>query len=420
VDTNIWDSVLSRAVAVWEELGSLAKLIEGPDFWQWLAEVYGDWRVILVLSSGILAVMLVFWWRLRLASCRLRAALVDQTKAVEATPRNGRDFSRSYEDLAVGFEKEPLLAPAWRDWRATHIAPDQRLGITAYQSTVRPREYFSSALLQQGNIDPRFHAALPSMFVGVGLLLTFLGLALALNSAAGAIAAGDVATLETLLRAAGAKFVTSLVGLSCSLVYTRVRQHYLHEVERALGGLLASLEERIPLATSAGAQYAGNGMLSDLRAAQETFTNQLGVNLGAALDQAFNNRLDEHIGPLREVLEALRSGLAEQAAAVPQALDHAFNQRLDEHITPLRGAVDAMAAGISSQSTDAIRDLVVEFQEALRGSAGRELDGIAGQVQGLAHGLVGMRETLEAVARELWRGSLPDAYRDRYRCFGCC
>lgn len=44
--------------------------------------------------------------------------------------------------------------------------------------------------LRAGGLDPRYHAALPNLLVGVGLLFTFVGLLLALGAAGSIVAEG--------------------------------------------------------------------------------------------------------------------------------------------------------------------------------------------------------------------------------------
>ena len=69
---------------------------------------------------------------------------------------------------------------------------------------------------------------LPALFVSIGLLLTFLGLVAALEQTAQLLgsdstdATATVRGLTTLLNIASAKFIMSLAGLACSIVFTVV------------------------------------------------------------------------------------------------------------------------------------------------------------------------------------------------------
>jgi hypothetical protein len=154
------------------------------------------------------------------------------------------------------------------------------------------------------------------MLVGAGLLFTFFGLAIAL------LAAGDVVTgadpvqrqegLHRLLNAASFKFFTSLAGLALSISYTLARNSRLRSVEIALDGFNSALERQMPLATPAFLQHEANDTLRKQSAALETFGTELAVNIGQALDTAFDQRLGEHIGPLTTAMQSLADRVGAQ------------------------------------------------------------------------------------------------------------
>jgi hypothetical protein len=91
-----------------------------------------------------------------------------------------------------------------------------------------------------------FWRHVPSLFVSVGLFLTFLGLVSALNSMVvengGTIGEEQ---LNVLLSVASAKFIMSLTGLACSIVFTLVLRKGMHDVEEMSHQLADGLEERL-------------------------------------------------------------------------------------------------------------------------------------------------------------------------------
>ncbi|RUV24360.1 hypothetical protein EOD29_35720, partial [Mesorhizobium sp. M1A.T.Ca.IN.004.03.1.1] len=64
-----------------------------------------------------------------------------------------------------------------------------------------------------------FWRIVPGLFVSVGLFLTFLGLIAALSTMAQG-AEIDSGVMRQLLSVASAKFIMSLTGLFCSIVFT--------------------------------------------------------------------------------------------------------------------------------------------------------------------------------------------------------
>jgi hypothetical protein len=330
------------------------------------AELFGNWLVIGGLSIAILLWAVIAALYLRAGVRRYCRAIDQSTADLAATPAKAREFAGSYETVSAALQDAAIVGPAWRDWSATVIPPE--VPGMPVRSTSRPNTYFSLDLLRYCRINPRLHAAMPNLLVGVGLLLTFAGLAIAL-SAAGGIADQSVSAavrqsgLKNLLDVASAKFVTSLFGLFCSLGYTVFRGTELDRAERALDRFLAALEERIPLATPATLQAESNELLEKLLTVQSQFGNDLAINIGGLLDNALDQRLGEHIGPLREAIEKL-------------------------------------SEGIGTKSEDTLRTLLEEFRSMLQGSAQTHMEKLADALARTSDGMEQIRVGLtEAAAR---------------------
>ncbi len=357
---------------------SLVKAYEAGNW----AALFGNWLVIGSLSIAILLWAVFSAAFLHAGVYRLRRAVGQSSIRLAATPANAREFAASYESVATALQDAPILGPAWRDWSATAITPDSA-GMPV-RSTSRPNTYFSLELLRHCRINPRFHANMPNLLVGVGLLLTFAGLAIAL-SAAGSIADQSVSSadrqsgLKNLLDVASAKFVTSLVGLLCSLGYTIFRGNELAKAERVLDRFLAALEERIPLATPATLQAEANALLEKSLTVQTQFATEVALNIGGRLDSALDQRLGEHIGPLREAIE-----------------------RLSE--------------GIGTKSEDTLRTLLEQFREMLQGSAQQHMEKVASALAetssaieqirgGLAEAAARMASAADQIAEQMGRNA---------------
>src|SRR5207248_11189913 len=118
------------------------------------------------------------------------------------------------------------LARLWSADRETLILPADH-SPRPIRTTLRPDVLFDLGLLRMVGLRPRYHAAMPGMLVGAGLLFTFLGLAIALLAAGDVVAGADQVQrqlgLHQLLNAASFKFYTSLAGLALSIAYTLFR-----------------------------------------------------------------------------------------------------------------------------------------------------------------------------------------------------
>jgi hypothetical protein len=386
---------------VWEQAGALQDAYQQGH----LAKLFGNWLVIGGLSLAIAFWAAVAAWRLNAGVRRFCRAIDDSTARLVSTPRKAREFAGSYESVAASLQDAAIVGLAWRDWSATVITPEAPG--TPVRSTNRPNTYFSLDLLRYCRINPRLHAAMPNLLVGVGLLLTFAGLAIAL-SAAGGIADQSVSQadrqreLKSLLDVASAKFVTSLVGLLCSLAYTFFRGRELDRAERALDGFLAALEERIPLATPATLQAEANGLLDKLLTAQSQFGNDLAINIGGLLDNALDHRLGEHIGPLREAIENLSKGIGTQSEDTLRTLLEEFRSMLqgsaETHMEKLADALAKTSEGmeqIRAGLTDAANRMASaagQISEQMGRNAEQAMAGITRQMEGLVGELRALAE----------------------------
>src|SRR5690606_34540730 len=108
---------------------------------------------------------------------------------------------------------------AWIEFEETLFDKDSAQAIG---NTVRPQVFFNPGVARERLGGLKMMNAVPGYFVGVGLLLTFVGLVFALYKAGTAASAGDAGVMASemagLLRIATFKFSTSISGLAASIV----------------------------------------------------------------------------------------------------------------------------------------------------------------------------------------------------------
>jgi hypothetical protein len=222
----------------------------------------GPWAILAVI------VLLAGWatasgYRLLMRTDKLMAELKRATGLIERTS-GARGFADRFDAVAPDLADNTVLGSRWQAWQPTLLRQPDGL----IRATERSEDWFDLGLLRAPSVglDPRYHAALPGLLVGAGLLFTFFGLAIALHSASGIVAA-DVtqaqrnAALHELLSAASFKFWTSVAGLLLSILYALFRKARLHKVETALETFRAALDARAPLVTAVQLQAETNALL---------------------------------------------------------------------------------------------------------------------------------------------------------------
>lgn len=335
------------------DMQSVAELISRKETVAGVVGILVLWAVISGLS-------------LKLGTMRLIRGLRNASSLI-GTTATAIDFAASYESVSAKLAASPILGPRWREYSESLVIPKE--GNRPIRATTRAETWFDSGLLRLPTIgvDVRYHAALPNLLVGAGLLFTFLGLAAALGTAGGIVSGGDQANrngaLRILLDTASFKFITSLVGLLLSIIYALFRKGCLKQIERTLDDFLTTLEVRVPLLTPAALQQEANDLLKRQSVQLETFSTDLAVNLGAAFDNAFNDRLGEHIAPLTHAMQRL-------------------------------------ADGIGTRNEDALKSMLETFVQRLQGGTGDRMNDVAQQLSALSSRLEGLQSSMgEAAVR---------------------
>lgn len=332
-----------------------------------LAPILADWRVICSVVGALILWAALSGYILYLRTGELISTL-RKGREIVGTATDARSFSAGFEATSESLSALPLFGDTWSAFRDTLIVADDADRFRPVRSTQRPDDVFDLELMRAAGLRSRYHAAMPSMLVGAGLLFTFFGLAVALAVAGDVVTVGDQSQrqegLHQLLNAASFKFITSIAGLLLSIVYTLFRNGRIRLVEQALDRFNAGLERQMPLATPAFLQQEGNEVLRAQAASLDTFGNQLAVNIGQALDSTFDKRLGEHIKPLTEAMQALAN-------------------RTD------------------TQNEDAVRQMLQEFKDQLSGGARDHLAGVTDDLAALGTRLEGLQNGLDVASARM-------------------
>jgi hypothetical protein len=373
---------------------------------EFLGAILANQRTIFAIVG-----LLIIWAGLSAAQLyRKTARLIVMMRRARSFVQEAGDahaFTTGFEATAQKIAAFGPLSAAWSAYRNTLIVPDADASSRLIRSTLRPDSVFDLRLLRTVGLRPLYHAAMPGMLVGAGLLFTFLGLAVALLAAGDVVAGADPAQrqlgLHQLLNAASFKFFTSLAGLALSIVYTLVRNSRIREVEQALDGFNSDLEQRMPLVTPGFLQYEANDVLRKQSAALETFGTELAVNIGQALDTAFDQRLGEHIGPLTAAMQSLANRVSTQNEDTMQQMLQAFLDRLSggtrdhlagvtENLLKLGTRLEELQSGLGEASE--------RMAQAGEEMAKRMGDGAEAALSGITEQMGGLLETLRSVAEQ--------------------
>ena len=264
----------------------------------------------------------------------IRASLRSARKEFGAVAPDEKAFFANFDRVNQRLSKDPLVGHAWQEFSKTCIR-DQ-----VVVRTVRPGTFFNVSLARERLIGMKLMPTVPGYFVGLGLLLTFVGLVIALSKAASGVTGSPdkmTQSLRELLDAATFKFSTSIAGLFSSLLLALVFKIYSIVIDKGFDLFCGRIEDRTHFLPP---QY----VLTQLVASGREQLQQLKeIN-----DVQFFDRLGRTIAPALE-------------SAVGRA------------VSPLAAQLEATVGRLEDTSRSGTEGLMNKFAEALHGGAGTEL-----------------------------------------------
>lgn len=286
------------------------------------------------------------------------------------------------------------LAHAWKEYRETLIPYDAGDGIVI-RNSVRPSTFFN---LEDLHFGPGFLKAIPGFFVSLGLFLTFLGLISALGtmgdemkSTAGQLSSDAMATLLTV---ASAKFIMSLTGLACSILFTIVLRIDTGQIDSEINQLNLMIEQKL---TFISLESLAIDQLRALKEQKDHF-KAIGMEMVAELGR-----------PLREDLPlAISTSIS---GAIMPLIQHARETSTD--------GLDSMVQNLSSRfSTDV--GLALESASQKLVDAGRGIEGIVAKLNqssgSMGSAMEGAIDRLGA-SIEAFKGTMTGGAKDTLEAF---
>ena len=379
--------------------------MESPDLGGWIVTLILRSAVFLFthesapgwMSLGLVAFLVVLSIWHRLSAFWLRLAVSKARKVLQAG--NGHITGERLIGIDAGFQKlksvnskgpRHRLAVAWEEFRETSIAPGPETD--RLSNTVRPAAFFQREELGLGRGMWR---QVPALFVSVGLFLTFLGLVAALDQTGQTLrdtAGGDsTATvgLRKLLHVARTKFIMSLTGLLCSILFTLVLRYDAKLMDEALHDLCDDIEKSCIFLSE-------QTILGEMLKQAREQTNQL---------KSFSTELVAQIAtPLREDLpNTIRDAMQQAMVPVIKNISRGTNEGMEN-----------LVGSVSGQLTEGIQNSVLSMNESIqevRGSLEKVVDRLdqsagtmsghmEGAVQSLAHHIKALETSMSNSSKE--------------------
>jgi len=298
--------------------------------WVALNDVYSH-PLLIAAVVAVLAVWTYFNGRAVAASgLRIRQAL-DSMRETLVRMGEAVEIARHYPALLTRFRADPAVGDSWAAMDRTLLRPIRPDGV--YRQTVPASEFFGLHLLAHAGADLRAARAHANALVGVGLVLTFMGLVLALKAAGGSLGAGDPGQVQQglarLLGTAASKFGFSVAALILSLVSAAWIRWETSRIERSLAAFAAAIDRRLPPLTPQEVASETQALLRGDSATRREETEHLADAITARFDQSLSRRLGETLQPLAIAISQLSGSLSESNLRALREMADQFLDRLE-------------------------------------------------------------------------------------------
>ena len=335
-----------------------------------------------------------------------------------------KSFSESFNTIDQKLSSVKKINIAWGEFTETLILPkeDGEGKITACANTERPHDFFTLDLLGMG---PSFAKALPNIFIGVGLSLTFLGLIAALTEAVGTISSLGTNTADQttnvqqaitqLLLASSAKFYASLFALFSSIILTLELKAASHLLHRALHKLNVTIEHGVRFQTIEILSRDTNEILEKQLQQLQTFNTDLAMKIGDQLKETFQpiftkiesiggDITESNIENMKNISQGIADGIQEATkdsmSSIAEKLD-SVSDKLEGLGGSLSSALDNFDSGFKVVLQQ-LKNSLQESTENIAKDIGAAFDGMKSNIEGTKDDvgsiLLGLKSTMEELS----------------------
>lgn len=261
--------------------------------------------------------------------------------------------------------------------------------------------------------------------VGLGLLGTFLGLTLGITGFDNSSSEKINESIKLLLSGMGTAFLTSLIGMLLSLVYTVViEKPWKNKLTKSLYFFTEGLDKKYYIDDITLMNLNQKHLFDDLRNSildsiekQFSYTNETGQKIEVS------NAIREILKENEEQSKALKSFSTDLALELNNGFDEVMSRQMQEKILPLMENIDGttkaviehidlMAANVASPATDMIQNVVdelknsmtsimQEFKNNLSGDATNELEELAKSLGTATQAMANFPKNMENISTTL-------------------
>lgn len=300
------------------------------------------------------------------------------------------------------------------------------------KSNIPASEYINDySVCKYNKLNLRMLDTAAGTLVGLGLLGTFLGLTLGIKGFDSSNTERINESIQGLLAGMGTAFLTSLLGMTFSILFTAADKALRHRLYKDVKELTDKLDSEYYIDDLVLANINQQNIVNQLYKALKNDLQQQALEIANKLTYTNAEGQNVTIGnAIREILtentkqsKALMSFSTDLAMELNQGFDETLSRQMQQKIVPLMESVDAttkavvehidkMADTVSSPATDmmqnvvdelkqSMQSLLNEFSTGLSGSATSELENLAMQLSTATQAMADFPKNMENISATL-------------------
>ena len=334
---------------------------------------------------------------------------------------------RNNDNILVSL-KETNIAPLADTYSKT-INIDTNKG---KKSNIPASEFINDfSVCKYNKLNLRMLDTAAGTLVGLGLLGTFLGLTLGIKGFDSSNTERINESIQGLLAGMGTAFLTSLLGMTFSILFTVADKALRHRLYKDVKELTDKLDSEYYIDDLVLANINQQNIVNQLYKALKNDLQQQTLEIANKLTYTNTEGQNVTIGnAIREILtentkqsKALMSFSTDLAMELNQGFDETLSRQMQQKIVPLMESVDAttkavvehidkMADTVSSPATDmmqsvvdelkqSMQSLINEFSTGLSSSATSELEHLATQLGTATQAMADFPKNMENISATL-------------------
>lgn len=275
-------------------------------------------------------------------------------------------FETAKAELSPMAVKDPLARQMLNFLKKCELFQEQGFDLRRLETAVSPSELLRlSDYLLERNIHVSLFRAFPNYLVGIGLCITFLGLAVVIGNASHVLDQGNggdsTNALRNLLVAASSKFWSSLAAVALSILYGIRFRSRSQRMEREVALLARDLGSCVRVLSPEELQYES---LLRLRKCEE-YQSVTAMGIGMLKTGIDNNRsvgAEQHqslVETLQLVASRLEKAVGDQGKKIGEGIASGVGaeltqeiQRSLESLRDVANEFNRLSSQVKSQSTD--------------------------------------------------------------------